>query len=428
MRFNSKPGLFTGITSGMSMILLLSFIHFLFLKINPFTFPSLALSIVFGGITGFFIALLINKNQKKNRSIQESEIKFRTLIDLSLDGIYVENERGEILDCNTMGHKMFGYTREEMLQLSIRDLVPDEFAEMLPDIIPEEMATGEVYVERVNKKKDGTIFPTEINTKFINLNGDKRLIVYVRDITERKKAENELKELIASKNKLFSVIGHDLRGFYSNIVSFSDILLTESGLEKEQDQQFLSHIQQSAKQADELLQNILDWASLETNQIKFNPVLVSLSKIIAVVSQQVSNRAELKGVRIISQVPDDLSIYTDKKFLGPILRNLLANAIKYSFEKGNIYVDCQINENDTPVISVKDEGTGMNPDKLQNIFREGTAESLPGTGNEKGTGLGLKICKDFTEKLKGNIYVKSATGKGSTFYIELPQPQQTNGK
>ena len=423
MRIKSKSVLFTGITSGISIILLLSVIQFLLLKINPFTFPSLVLSIVFGGITGFFIALLINKNQKKTRSIQESEIKFRTLIDLSLDGIYVENERGEILDCNTMGHKMFGYTREEMLQLTIKDLVPDEFAEMLPDVIPEEMATGEVYVERVNKKKDGTIFPTEINTKFIKLNGNKRLIVYVRDITERKKAENELRELIASKNKLFSVIGHDLRGFYSNIVGLSDVLLSDSGLGKEHDQQFISLIQQSAKQADELLLNILDWASLETNHIKFNPVRVSLNKIIGEIIHQVSNRAELKGVTIINQVPDDLSIYTDKKFLLPILRNLMANAIKYSFKMGNIYVDCQIKENDTPVISVKDEGTGMSPDQLKNIFSEATAESLPGTGDEKGTGLGLRICKDFTEKLKGKIYVESATGKGSTFYIELPQPK-----
>ena len=428
MKTKSKSVLFTGITSGMSIILLLSFLQFLFLKINPFTVPSLALSIVFGGITGFFIALLINKNQKKTRSIQESEIKFRTLIDLSLDGIYVENERGEILDCNTMGHQMFGYTREEMLQLTIKDLVPDEFAEMLPEVIPEDMETGEVYVERENKKKDGTIFPTEINSKFINLNGNKRLIAYVRDITERKKAENELRELIASKNKLFSVIGHDLRSFYSNIVSFSDILLTESGLGKEQDQEFISHIQQSAKQADELLQNILDWASLETNHIKFNPVLVPLNKIIGEVSLQVSNRAGLKGVKIINQVPNDLSIYTDKKFLHPILRNLLANAIKYSFKKGNIYVDCQITENGTPVISVKDEGTGMSADKLKSIFKEGTAETLPGTGNERGTGLGLKICKDFTEKLKGKIYVKSAPEKGSTFYVELPQPQKINGE
>lgn len=126
---------------------------------------------------------------KTDRKFQE------ILFDLSLDGIYIENEKGEILDCNRIGHEMFGYTKEEMLTKSIRDLVPKELAKSLPEIIPDEMATGDKYVERVNKKKDGTFFPTEINTQYVRIGEEKRLVAYVRDITERKKMEEELKGL-----------------------------------------------------------------------------------------------------------------------------------------------------------------------------------------------------------------------------------------
>lgn len=120
---------------------------------------------------------------------------YETLINLSLDGIFIENERGEILDCNKSGHEMFGYTKEEMLTKSIRDLVPEEFANELPDIISDDMATGDIYVERVNKKKNGQIFPTEINTKYVHINGQKLLIAFVRDITDKKRMEKNLKDM-----------------------------------------------------------------------------------------------------------------------------------------------------------------------------------------------------------------------------------------
>ncbi|GLI54628.1 hypothetical protein PM10SUCC1_01430 [Propionigenium maris DSM 9537] len=132
---------------------------------------------------------------KRSNEGSTSEDVSPTLLDLSLDGIYIENNRGEILECNPSGHEMFGYTKEEMLNLTIRDLVPEEFAKELPEIIPDNMATGDVYVERVNRKKDGEIFPTEINSKYIYIDGKKRLIVFVRDISTRKKMEDELKEM-----------------------------------------------------------------------------------------------------------------------------------------------------------------------------------------------------------------------------------------
>lgn len=147
---------------------------------------------IFVLITGLLMVKYIIKINKK--VISEENIS-KTLLNLSLDGIYIENECGEILECNQSGHEMFGYTKEEMLSLSIRDLVPQEFAQEIPKIIPDNMATGDLYLERINKKKNGELFPTEINSKYIYIDGKKRLIVFVRDITLRKEMENDLREI-----------------------------------------------------------------------------------------------------------------------------------------------------------------------------------------------------------------------------------------
>ncbi len=135
----------------------------------------------------------ITASKQTEKDLLESEEKFKNLVEMAIDGIFVETDRGEILDCNSSACRMFGYTKEEMLGLTIADLVPDEFAKNLPERITAEDITGNVAVERVNKKKDGTIFPTEISTKLFKLGGEEKLIAYVRDITEHKKSEEALK-------------------------------------------------------------------------------------------------------------------------------------------------------------------------------------------------------------------------------------------
>ncbi|WP_084140764.1 sensor domain-containing diguanylate cyclase [Psychrilyobacter atlanticus] len=147
---------------------------------------------IFVLITGVLMIKYIIKTNKK--VISEESIS-KTLLNLSLDGIYIENERGEILECNQSGHEIFGYTKKEMLNLTIRDLVPKEFAEEIPKVIPDNMATGDLYLERINMKKNGELFPTEINSKYIYINGKKRLIVFVRDISVRKQMEDDLREM-----------------------------------------------------------------------------------------------------------------------------------------------------------------------------------------------------------------------------------------
>jgi len=132
--------------------------------------------------------------QQVEESLRESEEKFRILVEMATDAIFLETIEGRILECNSSGAKMFGYSKKDMIGLTIADLVPEEFAKILPKVITEEETTHGIFVPRINKKKDGTIFPTEIATKLVNIREKPRLIVYVRDITKRKKAEKKLKK------------------------------------------------------------------------------------------------------------------------------------------------------------------------------------------------------------------------------------------
>jgi PAS domain S-box-containing protein len=133
--------------------------------------------------------------------LTKSEEKYRILVELASDCIHIETVEGRILECNTAGAKMFGYTKEEMVGLTIADLVPKDFVKALPKIITEKETTYGKFVARISKKKDGTIFPTEIATKLINIGEKPRLIVYIRDITERKRTEKKRKSLLKKERE-----------------------------------------------------------------------------------------------------------------------------------------------------------------------------------------------------------------------------------
>jgi diguanylate cyclase (GGDEF)-like protein/PAS domain S-box-containing protein len=134
------------------------------------------------------------KHQQIEETLREIEEKYRTLIELTDIGIQIETVEGRILECNTAGAKMFGYTKEEMIGLTLADLVPEEFAEKLPRVITDKETSNGIFVPRISKKKDGSIFPTEIATKIVNIAGKPRLIAFIRDITKRKEAEKKLRK------------------------------------------------------------------------------------------------------------------------------------------------------------------------------------------------------------------------------------------
>ena len=162
------------------------------------------------------------KHQQIEETLHESEEKYRILSEATTDCILIETVEGRVLECNTAGAKMFGYTKEEIIGLTIADLVPEEFAKKLPKIITDKEATHGIFLPRISKKTNGTIFPTEIATKIVNIGGKPRLIAYIRDITERKEAEKKLRKARKMFASLFAsspeaALYHDKEGRIINI-------------------------------------------------------------------------------------------------------------------------------------------------------------------------------------------------------------------
>lgn len=230
----------------------------------------------------------------------------------------------------------------------------------------------------------------------------------------------ELNELNASKDKFFSIIAHDLKNPFNTIIGFSE-MLKDAIVSQDSDDiyKYASMINVSSVQTFRLLENLLEWANSQRGKISFVPVDVNLKDVIAGEFLLLSDLAAAKEIELKSYLYDDLIIKADINMLRTILRNLITNAIKFTHRNGRVVVNAVVYKNILEV-SISDNGVGMSGDIMAKLFRIDSNLSTRGTEDEKGTGLGLFLCKEFVEKHGGKIWAESEQGKGSTFKFILP--------
>ncbi|MCC5905460.1 MAG: PAS domain S-box protein [Balneolaceae bacterium] len=248
-----------------------------------------------------------------------------------------------------------------------------------------------------------------------------------RDITKRKKAElklieheAQLKELNSTKDKLFSIIAHDLRNPFTAILGFSDMLIDKTNnFNAAESEEYLGYIKSSAKRALNLLDNLLAWAESQTGNNIYNPEKTNLQSVIDEILDLSESAAKIKNISLHFNKSTDLDVYADLNMLKTILRNLISNAIKYTHTNGEINISSLQRKNNIE-ITVSDNGVGMSEEIRNKLFKIDKGITTKGTANEKGSGLGLILCKDFVEKHGGEIWVKSESGKGSAFIFSLP--------
>ncbi len=235
-----------------------------------------------------------------------------------------------------------------------------------------------------------------------------------------KKQNDELIQLNATKNKLFSIIGHDLRGPFNSIFGFSDMLSrTFRDLEAEKTEEYLTIISSQSKNTFYLLENLLQWTRAQTGQLNFSPQKVNLNEVVENTIQLLLYLADAKRIEIISDLPDHCTTFADENMLMAVFRNLISNAIKFTRPEHNIFVSVIVGESEY-TISIVDEGIGIKPENIDKIFNTAEHFSTIGTNSEKGSGLGLMLCKEFIEKHGGKIWVKSEVEVGTEFSFTLP--------
>lgn len=248
-----------------------------------------------------------------------------------------------------------------------------------------------------------------------------------QELTERiqaqralRKSESQLKELNATKDKFFNIVAHDLKNPFTSLLGSSELLFRNiDQMDNDKIKTLASILNDASKSGYAILQNLLDWSRSQTGMLKFSPERINLNNLIKENISNLQLLAANKNINLFSEAEDGLNIYADKNMINTVLRNLLSNAIKFTREYGKVAVCAKINS-DEVIISVKDTGIGISQENIEKLFRIDTKFSMPGTNNEQGTGLGLKLSKEFVEKQKGKIWVESIENKGSEFKFSIP--------
>lgn len=242
----------------------------------------------------------------------------------------------------------------------------------------------------------------------------------------KKKTENinfknqELQKLNAEKDKFLSIIAHDLRSPFNSIIGFSDLLVAQANKKDIKNIiEYSKFISDSSQRAMDLLTNLMEWSLSQTGRINFNPEYFKIDDVIHKIVLLFSDIAMQKSIVITKETPSSKMVYADKEMISTVLRNLISNAIKFTPQGGCITILSEVKQNKVEV-SLRDSGVGLSESSIEKLFKTDTNDSSPGTQNEQGTGLGLILCKEFIEKHKEKIWVKSELGKGSVFYFTLP--------
>ena len=369
----------------------------------------------------------ITDRHKIEEALIESEEKYRNVFKTESDALFlIDKDSSAILDVNDAACLLYGYTREELLNLKNTDVSAE------PKLT--EYATNNFINHvalRYHKKNNGNTFPVDISSSIFTMNNQTVILAAVRDITDRINIERILKEKSielenshAEKDKFFSIIAHDLRSPFNTFLGFTELLMEDlPGMKVEDAQNLASLMHKSAKNHYALLNDLLEWSLQQRKIICFNPgSFLVLDEVLSTL-KPLRMLAEKKEILIQTNIPEKISVFADINMFKSTLSNLAINAIKFTHKKGNILISASQSHSGIITFSVCDSGIGLDKLMIENLFQLDSPANRKGTDGEGSTGLGLILCKDFIEQHKGKIWVESEIGKGSTFYFTLASDQ-----
>ena len=231
----------------------------------------------------------------------------------------------------------------------------------------------------------------------------------------------QLQQLNATKDKFFSILGHDLKGPLNSLTSFSGLLINHTdSLSKDEIKMLALDLDKSLKNLFALLENLLEWSRSQTGNIEFKPEPFDLASVLETNKELLKMQAQNKKISIENACKAEVAVNAHRHSINTVIRNLISNAIKFTPEGGAIIINAQQAQEEV-MVSVADNGVGMTPEVICKLFRIDTKLTTKGTADEKGTGLGLILCKEFIEKNGGRIGVDSKPGEGTVFYFTLPR-------
>jgi len=328
---------------------------------------------------------------------------------------------------------MLGYKEQELISANFRDIThPGDIEKsigLVKDLLKSETREGSLLEKRYLTKKKDIIWALTTVSLLTDFEGKALyFIVQVQDITKRKRNEEqvlryteELKNLNASKDKFFSIISHDLRSPFNSLLGLTEFLTHSYDEMNPSDiKNSILNIYNSAQQVYNLILNLLEWSMLQSGRLKVEKSIINLAELGMEIMNLYKEGANNKKLELVNNMNDSILIYADKYMIDTIVRNFVSNSIKFTNPGGKIIIKGMIN-GDNAEVSVTDTGIGISQEDQKNLFRIDEQTRRDGTANEKGTGLGLILCKEFIEKNNGVLWVESEEGKGSRFSFTVPR-------
>jgi PAS domain S-box-containing protein len=378
----------------------------------------------------------ITERKIAENALKQSEEKFKLLLNSAAEAIYGLDMNGNCTFCNKAAIEILGLgSEEDVLGKNMHDIIHYAHA----DGSSYHMQECKVYQAFQEKKgthiddevlwrMDGTPFPAEYwSYPMYRDNEVIGAVVTFIDITERKNVESQLQqynekleEMNRTKDRFFTIIAHDLKSPFIGLLGYSNILANEyDTLSEDEKTTFIRSIDELGQNTYKLLENLLEWARLQTGKMTFAPekfnLLLELHPTLNIVKQTALN----KNIEFTYEIDNSIFINADKNMLLTIIRNLISNAIKFTNPGGKITLTSLSKPGKTE-FTVTDNGVGIEEKNLSEIFKVAKGKTTPGTANESGTGLGLLLCKEMVEKHGGKIKVESEAGRGTTFSFTIP--------
>ena len=405
----------------------------------------------------------INEHVDADRRLSDLSHFNELLLNSAAEGILGLDINGKIIFANPSASEMIDWETEELIGKSIHEIIHN--------LDPE----GKPYKERPNAfldtiknktthfrndeyfwKRTGKFFPAAYKCNPI-LENERVVgaVITFQDISEQKKAEDEIKQYIKeiennrnliqknadeltelnkkliqsegkltemneNKDRFFSIISHDLRSPFTSLLGFSEYMAKYSDdFSGEELKEYATHMYQATKNILNLLENLLQWSRVQTGRIEFIPENLDMKEIIIGAVDLYQGNAINKQIELITEVDEYSIAFADKNMIETVVRNLISNAIKFSNPNDKIYIRSKVKE-EKIFVEVEDTGIGISESKLKKLFRINESFTTDGTSKERGSGLGLILCKEFVEKNNGEIFAESKPSKGSIFRFHIP--------
>jgi PAS domain S-box-containing protein len=359
---------------------------------------------------------------KAEEALKESLELTRTLLRTIPFAMDIVDEKGTILFQNELLKNLLG---RDVVGAKCWEIYRDDKTQCLDCPLKPSIKIGDTQTNESHDVLGGKIF--EIIHTGLMFDGKETILEIFHDVTERKQSEMQIKKYAGelelannTKDKLFSIVAHDLRSPFNSILGLTTLLNEQYETFNDDDKKsILLQLKVSSETAFELLEDLLAWSLAQREGIKLTPEKIDLHEIICRQMDVFESVANTKNIRIENLITPGTFTNADSNMVSTIIRNLLNNALKFTYSGGSITLT-SFEKNDKIGVSITDNGVGIEANILENMFKSAETFTTRGTANEKGTGLGLMVCKEFVEINGGEIWVESEEGKGSRFSFTLP--------